>query len=406
MPHITRLYSAHPLYLKQLQDQNLIFKNFREYRSFLEQDYFNWPNGLLDHLNKEEYTFSEFMINDRYGQELWANDFGIKMKNQNHLWQEDIATKQLIEEQTEILFCDALHSLSHKWLSNLSKTCPKVKLKIAWCGAPFQEIEKLYCFDLVLTCIPELRDFYQSKGLNCEYLKHGFDPRILQVKSIKQASKIYNFTFIGQIYRSSNYHQGRWQLIREIIKHTDLLFFGPINENKRGLKIYTNTKLKQLLYDLNKHLPNLVSTLPESINEKVKGWSYRPELPYLKELAPIANPAVFGLEMFKVLKRSQITLNNHIDASPLNATNMRLFEATGIGTCLLTDHKSNLHHLFIPDKEIITYKTPSECISKYKWLIDNPVKRNEIARAAQQRVLKDHSFQTRAKELNQLIKAI
>ena len=46
--------------------------------------------------------------------------------------------------------------------------------------------------------------------------------------------------------------------------------------------------------------------------------------------------------MYQALRRSLITLNSHIDMVGREAGNARLFEATGVGTFLLTDFKDNL----------------------------------------------------------------
>ena len=35
---------------------------------------------------------------------------------------------------------------------------------------------------------------------------------------------------------------------------------------------------------------------------------------------------------------------------------MRMFEATGVGSCLISDHKNNNDEYFVPEKEIVVYK--------------------------------------------------
>jgi len=82
---------------------------------------------------------------------------------------------------------------------------------------------------------------------------------------------------------------------------------------------------------------------------------------------------------------------------------MRLFEATGVGSCLVTDHKKNIKDLFEPDHEVITFKTDIEAVAKIRWLIEHPEKRREIASAGQQRTLKEHTFEKRAAILNEII---
>ena len=87
---------------------------------------------------------------------------------------------------------------------------------------------------------------------------------------------------------------------------------------------------------------------------------------------------------------------------------MRLFEATGMRCCLLTDFKSDIENLFEPDREIVTYKSIDEAVSKAKFLIENPDAANEIATAGQKRTFRDHTTEKQAKQLsfflNELLK--
>jgi spore maturation protein CgeB len=116
-------------------------------------------------------------------------------------------------------------------------------------------------------------------------------------------------------------------------------------------------------------------------------------------------PAVYGLEMFQTLRDSRVTFNNHIDLSAASASNMRLFESTGVGTCLLTDRKPNLPSLFEPDREVVAYGSTEECVEKVRWLLEHEAEREEIARAGQARVLREHTFAHRAPRLDALIRA-
>jgi spore maturation protein CgeB len=101
--------------------------------------------------------------------------------------------------------------------------------------------------------------------------------------------------------------------------------------------------------------------------------------------------------MYKVLSNSRISLNTHIDVAGSFAANMRLFEATGVGSCLVTDYKSNLADFFKIDEEVVTYKSASECISKIKFLLSNENERKKIAIAGQKRTLSDHTYSNRIK---------
>lgn len=126
----------------------------------------------------------------------------------------------------------------------------------------------------------------------------------------------------------------------------------------------------------------------------------RPVNPKLK---PSLKAPVFGLEMFQLVADSLLTLNIHADSSPDFASNMRLYEVTGAGSCLVTDWKQNLHELFEADREVIVYKSAEECLEKVKWLLDNRQAALEIGRAGQSRTLNNYTFAHRAGSLAEIL---
>ena len=109
--------------------------------------------------------------------------------------------------------------------------------------------------------------------------------------------------------------------------------------------------------------------------------------------------------MYQVLADSKITFNMHIDKVPDFAANIRLWEATGVGTCLITDWKKNLKDIFEPDMEIVTYKSVEECIEKVVFLLNNDGKRNEIAKAGQKRTIENYSAKIALRDFDQYLKS-
>jgi spore maturation protein CgeB len=78
---------------------------------------------------------------------------------------------------------------------------------------------------------------------------------------------------------------------------------------------------------------------------------------------------------------------------------MRLFEATGVGTLLLTDAKVNLPYMFTPGKEVVAYRTTEECVELARYYLENEAERRAIAQAGQQRTLAEHTYFRRMQEL-------
>ena len=85
------------------------------------------------------------------------------------------------------------------------------------------------------------------------------------------------------------------------------------------------------------------------------------------------------------------------------ANNMRLYEATGVGTCLVTESRDNLTELFEPGKEVVTYEDECDCIEKVKYYLDHEQQRAAIARAGRQRTLREHTYAVRMGELLQIL---
>ena len=82
---------------------------------------------------------------------------------------------------------------------------------------------------------------------------------------------------------------------------------------------------------------------------------------------------------------------------------MRLFEATGVGTCLLTDPGNNMADIFEEDREVVTYSSTDECVEKVEYLLGHEDVRREIAAAGQARTLKDHSVLQRCRQLDEIL---
>jgi spore maturation protein CgeB len=126
-------------------------------------------------------------------------------------------------------------------------------------------------------------------------------------------------------------------------------------------------------------------------------------LPADSPLRGRVKPPLWGYDMYSQLQRSKIALNIHIDMAEQYAANMRLYEATGVGTMLLTDWKTNLHELFELGKEVVAYRSTGECVEMVKYYLAHDAEREAIARAGQQRTLSEHSYYHRMQELTEIL---
>ena len=112
----------------------------------------------------------------------------------------------------------------------------------------------------------------------------------------------------------------------------------------------------------------------------------------------------WGEELIKIYNSTKIILNihNHGRSDP----NMRVFEATACGGLLLTEARRCLGDFFDTNKEILTFKDKKELKEKIEYYLAHQEKGREIALAGQRRVLSNHTYEDRMKEMIEQIKLL
>jgi spore maturation protein CgeB len=347
-------------------------KSYEEQKAALLYDSFGGSDFWSQALKSYGYDCMEIIANAESMQRAWLKTMAPNFSEYN--WLLEIASLQILEFKPDILFVDDYINFTPEWIQGIRSLCRSIKLVFGWCGAPYPDIKIFKAYDFVLSCIPEMVEEFKNAGLKSFHLNHAFEPKILE-RVNNSLDKTIDFSFIGQIVMENNYHLKRAELLKKLSRRTPLKIFS--NYKKQGPIRRAKNFVKKIVF--------------------------KKTVPYFITISNIQSP-VFGLEMFRTLAQSRLTLNCHIDVSPRSASNMRLFEATGMGTCLVTDWKENLKSLF-GDNEIVTYKSSGECIEKVKWLLNNPEQIKAISGAGQQRTLGSHTFSDRVPQLDYLIKS-
>ena len=85
---------------------------------------------------------------------------------------------------------------------------------------------------------------------------------------------------------------------------------------------------------------------------------------------------VFGEDYYYNLHKSKIVLNSHLDLDEYSG-NMRLFEATGSESLVITNFSEDLNDYF-NDDEIVSYHNKNDALEKIKYFINNPQERRRI----------------------------
>ncbi|HEY0050886.1 MAG TPA: glycosyltransferase, partial [Pyrinomonadaceae bacterium] len=314
---------------------------------------------------------------------------------------------QIKKFRPRVLLVADYSTFTADFLKNIKRECPFIRLVLGWCGAPYNDASVFGEWDIVLSCIPELIADFRSKGHRCFHVDHAFEPRILDKLDSAQPPSV-DFAFVGSILKQSRFHIERERILSELVRHTDLQIWSEIKRPsfKQQRKAFVRRKASEAVAAANNAgLPrNLINALP--LVRRVAQWKPTPiaEQDIDGRIARRTRPPVFGVKMFQLLRDSRVVLNTHIDVSPLSASNMRLFEATGAGACLLTDWKENLARLFEPDKEVLTYSSAAECVEKIRYILAREDERRAIADAGQRRTLREHNFDNRAARIDEIIR--
>lgn len=172
-------------------------------------------------------------------------------------------------------------------------------------------------------------------------------------------------------------------------------------------------KNEACLYDLffcGTAWPNRVKTIAE-ILKKTKKLKLKIGLPTNEHLPPInlpLSPSSYSWktpnsEFARIASLSRISLSIHRDfsthpgAKTLATTpGPRLFEIGMAGGFQLFDSTlSEIEKYLEPNKEIITFDNADDCVEKLNFYLGNPKKRVEIAKAAQKRILNEHTYKNR-----------
>lgn len=402
---LVKITTAYNTYLKSFyaRHREIVDKSYTDQKRLLDFDGFGWSDFWKCALEPMGYTVTEFLANAEPLQKVWARENGVDYNEDR--WALEILEYQIIREEPVVLFVVDYSTFTYKWITELRAKCPSIKLVMGWCGAPFRDASVFRAYDVVLSCIPELVEQFRQMGHKSEHVNHAFDPRIISRLDLVQLPDI-DFSFVGQIVRDNQFHLEREYILEKLVSQINVSIFSPSADV--GVADELKALLKIILFSSVKVIKGF--GIPEStlarvpVIGKAAKWKIRPMRPVSPKLKPYMQPGVFGLQMFQTLRNSKLTFNNHIDISPRSASNIRLFEATGVGACLVTDWKENISELFETDKEVVTYKSADECIEKVNWLLGHPDKREAMAKAGQDRTLKDHTFACRAVQMDKIIK--
>ncbi len=396
--HITSVY---PGYAESFYASHpeLRSKSYEQQCEVFFYDAFAWADTWKIALRPIGYEVREIVSNVVPMQHAWARENLPGAPGTLDL--NSIAVEQIRQFAPDILWFDHHDA---KLLAHIREQVPTTKLVLGWTGSAMPRQNAFAHCDVVLSCSRESVDRLAALGHRAAELHHGFDPRILS--RLKQAGGSFDVIFIGQLIRGSEFHIARERLLEQAVEALPLKIFSPSTPPSSSGR--TKRLAKQSISVAYRAVRAAGGTALAAGLLRAAGrseeWLQPPSASVNPKLVPWMADGIYGLHMYETVRAAKITLNIHADSSDRYASNMRLFEVTGVGGCLLTDWKPNLSEMFSLDKEVVAYRSAAESIEKGRWLLEHPEARAAIANAGQARTLRDHTFGHRAGRFDEIVR--
>ena len=105
-------------------------------------------------------------------------------------------------------------------------------------------------------------------------------------------------------------------------------------------------------------------------------------------------PFVANEDKVRAFRSCKIVLNTTHPAE-VEGTNVRTFEAAAANAFQLVNYRSALHQLFDVETELATFRTADELAEKVTYYLPREEERRRMAELAQQRVLREHTYEQR-----------
>jgi spore maturation protein CgeB len=367
------LNTDYPDFLKSLYTHRpgLSTESYVEQLKVRMDSFFGVADYYSSNLRKLGHEAFDIHANNEIMQKAWALEHGLKIhsdfkwtlgrrktiipwvsRRTTSRWIYQVLTAQIKHYKPDVLLNQAMDGIPSSFFMEMK---PHIRLLVGQHAAPMPRDLDYSCYDIFISSLPNFVDHFRSLGIRSELSRLAFEPRILQ--RLGERCPTIPISFVGSL---SPNHASRISLLETLCNRSSIRIWG-----------------------------NVADTLPENLH-----INRRLEKP------------VWGLEMYKILQRSQVTLNHHIEIAESYANNMRLYEATGVGALLITDWKQNLHEIFEVGKEVVAYCSPEECFELTQYYLSHPDEAEKIARTGQQRTLRDHTYAKRIEELVEIVKKI
>ena len=110
-----------------------------------------------------------------------------------------------------------------------------------------------------------------------------------------------------------------------------------------------------------------------------------------------------GTSKAKAISGSAVSLNPHHPLNDINGVNRRTFDIAACKGFQLADLKQDMHKILKVEEEIICFESMDQLKKLIRYYLNHPDERIQIAEAAYQKVIKEHTYDVRAKQILEIV---
>jgi hypothetical protein len=350
---ILLLADYYPAYLKAFHSRHA--DSAQSYDHAAEEllgDYFGSFVSYRNHFRKIGHACELVIGNDYALQNKWLSEAGLPADAGPDTKFRSVL-KRIEVYRPDLIFMGSMFDYFGGFVAAASRLTPNI---FVWIACPYPGNLDFTGVRCVLSSVDSFVDQFRALGLASERLDAAFDADILA--AVGEVPKRYDVTFIGGM--SSRTHAYRVRMLKGLLRagvEVDLWGYGL----DRGL-------------------------LPNPLRKRFGG-------------------EIWGIDYYRVLAESRLTLNFHIDVAKTSGFtgNMRTFEATGCGATLVSDSSGELARLFEPGVEVVTYESPDDLVDRIRDLLADDAQRRNIARRGQERCLREHGYEVRIRDFEGIL---
>ncbi len=338
--HCVFINTYYPAFLNHLYKTSvgLESQSYSAQMNFLQQTLFGDSDFYSKNIKRAGWLADDLVVNCDHLQLKWAGERRCDAEGLH------VAITQIKELHPNVVYIQDMHLISREFISAIK---PYATLIVGQIASPPGGDIPFDLYDIIISSFPHFVKLFRKYGITSYYQPLAFSPEIIQkIPNISYELRPIECSFIGGI---STHHGKAYTLLEMLATQTPIQFWGYGAQS-------------------------LPTDSPVLANHRGEAW---------------------GKEMFYLMASSKIAVNRHIDAAENYANNMRLFEATGCGALLITDYKDNLSELFEIGKEVVAYRSFEECAALVNYYLSNPAEAAAIAKAGQERTLRDHTYERR-----------